>query len=62
MKRRVCRGPAAIRSTCHNAAFCPAHFQEHVLRWITRAIDRYRMFAELRGLRLVAERCPLAGG
>jgi len=44
MRCRVCKGNAAVEVRRHNAAFCSAHFTEHVRRQVGRTIHDYAMF------------------
>lgn len=57
MKCTVCRGPATIKIPRHTSAFCPFHFQEHVLRQVTYAIEKYHLFGHDKKLLLA-----LSGG
>ncbi len=43
MKCTVCRQEAFVKIERHNSAFCREHYNEHVLRQVSRTIRRYRM-------------------
>lgn len=44
MKCRVCRATASVEVRRHNAAFCKAHFLQHVERAVAKAIRKFAMF------------------
>jgi tRNA(Ile)-lysidine synthase TilS/MesJ len=45
MKCTVCREPASVKTQHHRGLFCRDHFRDHVLRQVSRVIDRYRLLA-----------------
>lgn len=44
MKCTVCRELATIKMPRHTSAFCPFHFQEHIVSQVEYAIEKYHLF------------------
>lgn len=45
MKCKVCREHAVVDIRRHNAAFCPAHFTEHINNQVAKTIKEFEMFS-----------------
>lgn len=45
MKCTVCREPASVKTSHHRGLFCRTHFRQHVLRQVSRVIQRYELLA-----------------